>query len=75
MKTPTQKKMKYIVKNEKILGGAPTIAGTRIPAERLVNLVEQGYKEKNIKKEFPGIRIATIRGALSELTLIGISHI
>ena len=68
-------KMRYVIKDEKILGGAPTIAGTRIPAERLAHLVEQGYEEKNIRREFPGVEVETIRGALKELTLVGVQNI
>lgn len=60
-------KMKYIVRNEEILGGAPTIVGTRIPVERLEHLVRQGYKEENIRREFPGLKVSVIRGALAEL--------
>jgi len=67
--------MRYVARDQKILGGAPTIAGTRIPAERLVHLVEQGYEEKNIKKEFPGVDVEKIRGALKELTLVGVQSI
>lgn len=71
MKTASQKTMRYIVRNENILGGAPTIVGTRIPAEKLIPLIEEGYEEKNIKKEFPELSVEKIRGALSELISAG----
>lgn len=65
-------KTKYISKKENILGGAPVISGTRIPVERLSYLVETGYTEENIKKEFPSIGTTKIRGALSELVIAGL---
>ncbi len=74
MKTTSKKPMRYIIRNKEILGGAPTIKGTRIPAERLEHLVNQGYREENIRKEFPGIRVGVIRGALSELVSLGVSE-
>lgn len=39
--------------NPKILGGMPTIKGTRIPIARVVALHIQGYKIKDLKKEYP----------------------
>ena len=68
-------KMKYIEKNEKILGGAPVITGTRIPVERLAHLIKQGYEEKNIKEEFPGVEVKVIKGAMSELAIAGLHNL
>lgn len=67
--------LQYISKTKEILGGAPVIAGTRIPAERVSYLVKQGYTEKNLRKEFPGLSVKKIRGALFELTTIGLQHL
>ena len=72
MKPASRKTMRYIIRDEKVLNGAPTIVGTRIPAERLEHLVKQGYKEENIRKEFPGIKVNLIRGALGELISMGV---
>lgn len=60
-------KMKYISQTKEILDGAPVIIGTRIPVERLSALIKLGYTEKNIKKEFPGVSVKKIKGALSEM--------
>lgn len=67
--------MTYIAQNQKILAGKPVITGTRIPAERLVYLVKHGYTEENLKKEFPGLSVKKIRGALFELALSGLREI
>lgn len=68
-------KQKFITKSEKILGGAPVIKGTRIPAERIAYLVKQGYTEGKIKEEFPGLPASKIRGALFELAQTGLKYI
>jgi len=68
-------KTKYISKNRKVLGGAPVIAGTRIPAERLNYLIKQGYTEKNLRKEFPSVSYEKIRGALFELSSLGLKSL
>jgi uncharacterized protein (DUF433 family) len=66
---------RYITSNSEIQGGAPVITGTRIPAARMIELVKQGYDEKNIKREFGNsVTMAKLRGALSELTTIGLEH-
>jgi len=67
--------MTYIARNKEILGGAPVIAGTRIPAERIVALLEHGYTEKNFRREFPGLPVKKIRGALKELASVGLENI
>lgn len=67
--------MTYIEKNEKILGGNPVIAGTRIPAQRLLHLIQSGYTEENLKEEFPGVPAKKIRGALSELISAGLQRV
>lgn len=39
--------------NPNILGGQPTIKGTRIPIARIVALHIQGYKLKDFKNDYP----------------------
>jgi len=65
----------YISTNKEIAGGKPVITGTRIPAQRLQYLVEHGYTEDKIKKEFAGIPIKKIRGAVSELMGLGLEQV
>ena len=43
--------------NPKILGGAPVIKGTRIPIARVVALHIQGYKLKDLKNEYPYLKL------------------
>ncbi len=64
-------KTHYITINKDIAGGNPVITGTRIPTERLQYLVKHGYTEDKIKKEFPGLSIKKVRGALNELLELG----
>ena len=65
----------YISRDPQILGGTPVITGTRIPAERIYYLLEQGYTESTIKKEFPQVGVKKIRGALSEVFRVGLANI
>ena len=44
--------------NPKILGGQPTIKGTRIPVARVVALHIQGYKIKDFKKDYPYLNLS-----------------
>ena len=57
----------YVTKDSEVLGGAPVIVGTRIPVERLGWLIQQGYTEDTLAKEFPHVSRQKIRGALFEL--------
>ena len=43
--------------NPKILGGMPTIKGTRIPVARVVALHIQGYKLKDFKRDYPDLTL------------------
>ena len=41
--------------DKKILGGKPVIRGTRLSVELILDLLEQGWSEKNILENYPGI--------------------
>lgn len=43
--------------NPKVLGGMPVIKGTRIPIARVVALHIQGYKIKDLKAEYPYLKL------------------
>lgn len=43
--------------NPKVLGGQPVIKGTRIPVARVVALHIQGYKIKDLKNEYPYLKL------------------
>jgi len=64
--------MKYVIRSTEIMGGAPVIAGTRIPAERLLVLVRHGYTEDHLRREFPKLGVRKLRGALTELLESGL---
>ena len=57
----------YISYNPQIFNGSATIAGTRIPIERVVSLVRQGYTTKNLREEFPHIEPTRIQNLISLL--------
>lgn len=46
---------KYIVVNEKILGGKPTLINTRISVEFVLGLLSKGWKENDIFESYPQI--------------------
>lgn len=50
--------MPHIIETKKgVLGGMPVIKGTRIPIARVVALHIQGYKIKDLKKEYPYLKL------------------
>ncbi len=50
--------------DRKILGGAPCIAGTRIPVYSILQLLEAGYSRKRILKSFPSLSPEDLEAAL-----------
>lgn len=68
-------KTKFFSKNREIMGGEPVINGTRISAERLAVLIEQGYSRKNIEQEYPWVEKKKIRGAISELVTTALNNL
>jgi uncharacterized protein (DUF433 family) len=64
-------KTRYITSSEDVLGGELVIADTRIPVERIGELVKHGYTEENIRDEYPQLSEETVRGALYELVTYG----
>ena len=57
----TQILKKYITIDEDILGGSPVITGTRIPIERLRELVKQGYTTQDLREEYPQVVVKKIQ--------------
>ena len=58
---------KYIVSNPNILGGVPTIAGTRIPAKQMLYLFRDGYTIEAIHDEYPQLSIQVINRVIDEI--------
>lgn len=58
---------KYIVSNPNILGGVPIIAGTRIPAKRILYLFRDGYTMEAIHEEYPQLSVELIDKVIDEI--------
>jgi len=59
--------MKYFERieiNPKVMMGKPVIKGTRIPVHVVLNLLAEGYTEKQVQKEYPDITKEDIFAAL-----------
>ena len=54
-----------IVIDPKILTGKPTIKGTRLAVEFIVDLLAQGWTESEIVKNYPGLTHQDILACLS----------
>lgn len=59
--------MKYLVSDPNILGGELVIKNTRVPLERILFLLKDGYNIEAIHEEYPQVDKATLLGALDEL--------
>ena len=58
---------KNITIDPAILGGTPVIAGTRIPIERVQELIKQGYTPDTIKEEYPQVSLKKIQNVIALL--------
>ncbi len=63
-------KTKYITSTPGIMGGEPVIAGTRIPIDRVVYLLSQGYTIQALHQDYPWVTIRVLRGVLEEMIQI-----
>ena len=68
----TQILKKYITIDEDILGGSPVITGTRIPIERLRELVKQGYTTQDLREEYPQVGVKKIQFLIAYLMEAGL---
>lgn len=69
----TKRLQEYISMTPDILGGAPVIAGTRIPIERIYHLVRQGYSTETLEKEYPQVDPKKIQYIISYLMQAGLN--
>lgn len=58
---------KYIVSDPHILGGTPVIIGTRIPVERILFLLKEGYTIEDIQQEYNHVDIKTLEHVIEEI--------
>ncbi len=63
-------KTKYITSTPGSMGGEPVIAGTRIPIERIIYLLSQGYTVKALHKDYPWVKIRVLEGVIEEIIQI-----
>jgi uncharacterized protein (DUF433 family) len=59
---------KYITVSPNIMSGAPVITGTRIPIERIMFLIKDGYNLDAIHLENPQVERKTLEGVMDEIT-------
>lgn len=58
---------KYITSKRGTMGGAPCIAGTRIPIEVILYRLKEGSTLKDLQKMYPWVEPKKFEGALEEL--------
>lgn len=70
----TQILKKYITIDEDILGGAPVIAGTRIPIERIYELIKQGSSLEELQTQYPWVDKKKIQFTIACLMKAGLDE-
>ena len=58
---------KYIISDPNILGGTPIVAGTRIPAKRILYLFRDGYTIEAIHEDYPQLSVEVINKVIDEI--------
>ena len=61
-----EKGMKYISATPDIMGGAPVIAGTRIPIEVILYYLKDGYTLDELQEMYNWVDRQTLEGAIDE---------
>ena len=57
----------YIVSDKQVLLGKPTIKGTRISVELILELMESGWSEQDILSAYPQLSAVSIRAVFAYL--------
>jgi uncharacterized protein (DUF433 family) len=57
----------YIVSDKQILHGKPSIKGTRISVELILDLFSSGWTEKQILESYPIISVESLRAVFAYL--------
>jgi len=65
---------KYVTIDYKVLGGTPVISGTRIPVERISELIKQGHSIENLEEEYPWVDKRKIQYAIAYLMEAGLDE-
>lgn len=61
---------KYIISNPEILGGKPVIAGTRIPVDQILFLLNEGFPIEAIHELYPHVSIRILKSTVKEAAKI-----
>ena len=70
----TKKLNKYISINPRVVGGEPVISGTRIPVERVYNLIKQGESVEKLKENYPDVSSKKIQYVIAYLMKAGLDE-
>jgi uncharacterized protein (DUF433 family) len=54
-----------IVLDPKVMVGKPTVKGTRLTVEFIIELLAQGWSEAEILRNYPGLTVQDIRACLA----------
>ncbi|MDO8571036.1 MAG: DUF433 domain-containing protein [Candidatus Daviesbacteria bacterium] len=65
---------KYITVDREILGGTPVISGTRIPVERIYELIKQGHSLEALKDEYSWVDEKKIQFTIAYLMKAGLNE-
>jgi len=57
----------YIISNKEVLLGKPTIKGTRISVELILELLATGWTEKQILESYPGLNEQNLKAVFAYL--------
>jgi len=68
-----KKLRKYISIDPYVLGGTPVINGTRIPVERVWQLVKQGYTTQTLGDVYPQVSAQKIQNVIAYLMQVGLN--
>jgi uncharacterized protein (DUF433 family) len=58
----------YIVSNDEVLLGKPTIKGKRLSVEHILNLFAQGWNEQQVLENYPWVKKEHINAILKSCT-------
>lgn len=65
---------KYINIDKEILGGTPVISGTRIPIERIYELIKQGYSLEDLQNDYSWVDKKKIQYVIAYLMEAGLNE-
>lgn len=57
----------YIVSDTQVLMGKPTIKGTRISVELILELFSSGWTEKQVLESYPSVTVESLRAVFTYL--------